>query len=67
MKIVVDELPESPKKCLFSQRNVEVGYVCTLRLYNEVTGTKPFFVCKPVSGGVHCDRLVTFERMMEER
>lgn len=30
MKILVDEKPLKPKKCLFSKRNVEYGYICKL-------------------------------------
>lgn len=67
MKIVVDKIPKSPKECMFSKRNVEVGYVCTLRPYIEEAKGKLVCVCKPVfGGGVLCDRLVTLESIMEE-
>lgn len=66
MKIVVDELPKSPKECAFSKRHDEVGYICTLRPYIKQIGSKTICVCKSVDVGVHCDQLITFERMMEE-
>ena len=30
MKIVVDQLPKSPRACIFSQHHCEYGYLCTL-------------------------------------
>lgn len=32
MKIIVDEMPNNPKDCLFSKRNCEYGQVCKLKL-----------------------------------
>ena len=31
MKIVVDEMPKSPKDCLFSKRDCEYGLICKLQ------------------------------------
>ena len=31
MRILVDKMPETPKECLFSKRNVEYGMVCQLQ------------------------------------
>ena len=59
MKILVDEMPESPKACPFSEKR-RVGpydeiYCCTLRPYIEEAGGKPRCLCKRVET---CDRLL---------
>ena len=59
MKVAVTEMPETPRDCLFSVQNCEVGYVCTLRAYipeadESGTGYKPKCVCKNVN---HCECL----------
>lgn len=46
MKIIVDEMPNTPKDCLFSKRNCEYGQICQLR-------TK---VCRDVKD---CECLIT--------
>lgn len=57
MKIIVDEMPESPRDCPFSERR-EAGphrvYVCNLRPYIEEAGEKPRCLCKNVE---NCERL----------
>lgn len=58
MKIIVDKLPETPKECLFSQRNVEYGYICQLRPYIPEARGKPACVCKDCS---KCECLVERE------
>lgn len=30
MKILVDEIPNSPKECAFSYRNCEYGWICRI-------------------------------------
>ena len=30
MKFIIDSFPKSPKECLFSKRNCEYGYICSL-------------------------------------
>ena len=59
MKILVDKMPESPRACPFSIRNVEYGYFCTLQPYNEETRGKPRCLCKCVET---CDRLLPVGR-----
>lgn len=58
MKILVDEMPESPKACPFSEFR-RVGpheiYCCTLRPYIEEADGKPRVWCKCVET---CDRLI---------
>lgn len=58
MKIFVDEMPEEPRDCPFSERR-QVGphrvYVCTLRPYIEEAEGKPRCLCKRVE---LCDRLL---------
>lgn len=57
MKILVNEMPETPKDCLFSQLDLRGGkdfYVCTLRAYIpeadiKENGYKPSCVCRNCS------------------
>lgn len=57
MKIVVTEMPETPRDCLFSELDIRGGidfYACTLREYlpeadERNTGYKPRCVCKDCS------------------
>lgn len=54
MKVLVTEMPETPKDCLFSELDLRGGkdfYVCTLREYipkadERHIGYKPICVCK---------------------
>lgn len=54
MKVLVTEMPETPRDCLFSQLDLRGGkdfYVCTLREYipkadERDNGYKPICVCK---------------------
>lgn len=43
MKIIVDEMPETPRDCLFSEEkrlgDNFTGYICTLRF--DIPGKKP--------------------------
>lgn len=56
MKIIVDELPETPRDCPFSLLDLRCNmYVCQLRPFREEAGGKPRCVCKSV---VNCDQLV---------
>ena len=49
MRIIVDQLPESPRACLFSQHNCEYGYLCTLRpLRPLITDSVPEHRRKPI-------------------
>ena len=62
MRVVVDQLPESPRDCLFSQHHCEYGYLCMLRpLVNtgeDNRRRKPIIRCS----GVHeCECLVELE------
>ena len=57
MKIIVDEMPNTPKECLFAERNVEIGYVCSLRGLNP-DGKRTRCICKPEN----CDRLTTLSK-----
>jgi hypothetical protein len=63
MKILVTEMPESPRDCLFSKQvafnNYEPVYACNLREYIEEAddkdnGYKPKCLCKNCS---HCKKL----------
>ena len=62
MKLVVTEMPDTPRDCLFSERDVRGGrdfYVCNLRGYipeaDELdNGYKPRCVCRGCS---KCDKL----------
>ena len=60
MKILVTEIPETPKDCLFSQLDLRSRiYVCTLREYipeadERDIGYKPTCVCRDCS---KCDKL----------
>lgn len=55
MKIVVTEMPEEPKDCLFSELEIRGHfYVCTLREYipeadERDNGYKPKCICKDCS------------------
>ena len=57
MKILVNEMPETPKECLFSEHDPRGGrdfYVCTLREYipdadEKDVGYKPKCVCRDCS------------------
>ena len=31
MKVLVDEMPKTPKECLFSKFNCEYGYICCIK------------------------------------
>lgn len=55
MKIFVDKLPEHPRDCLFSVKDVKFGYICQLRPYIPEAGGKPPCLCKNVE---KCDRLM---------
>lgn len=54
MKVVVTEMPKTPRDCLFSELDLRGGkdfYVCTLREYipkadERDNGYKPICVCK---------------------
>lgn len=48
MKIIVDKLPEHPRYCLFSMRDVKCGYICQLRPYIPEAEGKPRCLCKNV-------------------
>lgn len=54
MKIIVDEMPESPKDCPFSEEkrlgDRFTGYICTLRLNIPGKPKNTRCVCKDVSG-----------------
>lgn len=58
MKIVVSEMPETPKDCMFSEKvsGREELYACTLRPYIEEAEGKPKCLCKNTG---RCDRLST--------
>lgn len=59
MRILVTEMPETPRDCLFSKLEIRGDfYVCTLREYIEEAderdnGYKPKCVCKNVSNCSH--------------
>lgn len=61
MKIIVDALPESPKDCPFSKRNVEYGYVCTLRPYIHEAHGKPCCTCRRVE---LCECLIPMQEVL---
>ena len=60
MKVLVTEMPETPRDCIFSQLDLRCRlYVCTLREYipeadERDTGYKPTCLCKDCS---KCDKL----------
>lgn len=62
MKVLVTEMPEIPKDCLFSELDVRGGsdfYVCNLREYipeadYKDNGYKPRCICKSCG---KCDKL----------
>lgn len=60
MKVVVTEMPEEPKDCLFSEFHLGSGmYLCTLRAYipeadRRDSGYKPKCVCRSCD---KCDKL----------
>ena len=64
MKVIVDKLPENPRECLFSQLNVEYGYMCMLRPYTGDAHRKPQCLCKGIN---HCDCLIELEEVQEEK
>lgn len=49
MKIYVDHMPDSPRDCAFSRRDVEYGYYCMLNPYHEKLGAKAPCLCQDVS------------------
>lgn len=55
MRIVVDKLPDKPRDCLFSKRNVKYGYVCQLRPFIPDANGKPPCLCNDCS---NCECLV---------
>lgn len=55
MKIIVTEMPKTPRDCMFSQRRRDAGgYVCQLRPYIYEAEGKPVCLCKTTA---NCDRL----------
>ncbi len=56
MQIIVTEMPENPRACMFSEWNHKVGcYVCRLRPYIYEAEGKPTCLCKTTAT---CDRLI---------
>ena len=67
MKIVVDNMPESVEKCMFSERRQSRDghsfYACGIATYQPVLGHKAKCVCKSVS---KCNVLMTLGGMNNE-
>lgn len=62
MRIVVNEMPESVEKCMFSEHKTTRGghnfYACKIHTYQEELGHKVSCVCKSVD---KCNVLTTME------
>lgn len=62
MKIVVTEMPKDPTDCMFSKYELKFGHICSLYT-KDSHGKRRSCICNPK----HCDRLVIFEDMFNER